>query len=104
MRRFVIILTVLMLASAAFAAEAPRNGGRPPPVNQSRPAAPLPAPLPQIATPAPSLASGGLPAPAQSTDPRPQCRAQCAKARYSCASDDTGCDDRWTQCLTACAR
>lgn len=37
-------------------------------------------------------------------DPAPQCRADCARARYFCAtgSEDAGCNDRWGQCVLGC--
>jgi hypothetical protein len=104
MRRAVILLSIALWASGALAAPAPRIPPRPPaPASPPIPPTP-PVPLPPQTPVMPTLSSGGLPPPSQSGDPRPQCRAECAKQRYQCSPDDEGCTDRWTQCLAACAR
>jgi hypothetical protein len=42
----------------------------------------------------------GLPS---SSDPAPQCRAQCAKGHNQCSGgNDDDCDVRWGQCIAAC--
>ena len=43
---------------------------------------------------------GGLPA---TGDPAPICRAACAQERYSCLSaEDESCDHRWSRCVAGC--
>ena len=126
--RFLVLLTVLALATGAHAAksgskkffimpqpkaaQAGLKGAAAP-----APAAVAPAPILGPATstlrmsalgsgamiPGQNLARGlsGLPT---TGDPAPICRAACAQERYTCLSaDDESCDHRWSRCVAGCS-
>ena len=127
--RFLVLLTVLALATGAHAASKPgaKKFFIPPQPKAAQAglkgaAAPAPAAVatPPILGPATSslrmsaLGSGaaipgqnlarglaGLPA---TGDPAPICRAACAQERYTCLSaEDDSCDHRWSRCVAGCS-
>ena len=126
--RFLVLLTVLALATGAQAASKP--GAKKfivmPPSKSAQaglkggagpsPAAPPPAPIlgPASSTLRMSALESGLSAPGRNLsrglaglpvagDPAPICRAACAQERYTCLSaDDESCDHRWSRCVAGC--
>jgi hypothetical protein len=103
MRRRSALLLIAVLAAAAgpTAAQAPKAKRYTPPP-RPRPIEALASPQTPLPTP-PAFAQAGL---RSSTDPAPQCRAQCSVVRYGClaAGDGPDCDAPWITCLRSCAK
>ena len=127
--RFLVLLTVLALATGAHAASKP--GAKkffimPQPkaaqaglkgASAPAPAAVAPPPILGAATSTlrmSALSSGGtiqgqnlgrgLSGLPTTGDPAPICRAACAQERYTClAADDESCDHRWSRCVAGCS-
>src|SRR4051812_35654744 len=95
------ILLVILLMLALFA---PADAQTVPPPRPTT-AAPLSALQPLRAQPAlrglpPSGTLSGLKSVGDAT---PQCRATCARDRYTCGgTDDDSCAQRWNQCVNTC--
>ena len=81
---------------------------------QSSPLQPASPPASLSSPPAGGLSSGGFGQPLRplgsassivglpaAGDQAPQCRATCAKVRYTCGDDDP-CAQNWRQCVRAC--